>query len=190
MHEVEDDITSCRTELMTKCRDVTVGYVTKPECDEVSLKIQSLCWSTKLPPVACGKMHPGEKACEEVHPRDRLLQGAKGALCAPWVRIQKRKRTLYALNHNIYTTFDTQGTVECHDKVKTIVVDNPLETCEIEPQRTCKHVTKLVPRLVAAEECVDVPKEVCSRSKSNPRKIKKPVIKKWCYVPSKESGLE
>ena len=36
MHEVEDDITSCRTELMTKCRDVTVGYVTKPECDEVS----------------------------------------------------------------------------------------------------------------------------------------------------------
>ena len=85
---------------------------------------------------------------------------------------------------------DSQGTVECHDKVKTIVVDNPLETCEIEPQRTCKHVTKLVPRLVAAEECVDVPKEVCSRSKSNPRKIKKPVIKKWCYVPSKESGLE
>ena len=96
------------------------------------------------------------------------------------------------------------------------MVDNPLETCEIEPQRTCKHVTKLVPRLVAAEECVDVPKEVtftfqfaschmyskkslhfhfslsqvCSRSKSNPRKIKKPIIKKWCYVPSKESGLQ
>merc|ERR1712156_777221 len=34
VHEVEDDVTSCRTELMTKCRDVTVGYVTKPECDE------------------------------------------------------------------------------------------------------------------------------------------------------------
>ena len=45
VHEVEDDITSCRTELMTKCRDVTVGYVTKPECDEVSLKILIL---TKL----------------------------------------------------------------------------------------------------------------------------------------------
>ena len=38
-------------------------------------------------------MHPGEEACEEVHPRDRLLQGAQGALCAPWVRIQKCKRT-------------------------------------------------------------------------------------------------
>ena len=39
MHEVEDDVTSCRTELMTKCRDVTVGYVTKPECDEVSSRL-------------------------------------------------------------------------------------------------------------------------------------------------------
>jgi hypothetical protein len=36
VHEVEDDVTTCRTEQMTKCRDVTVGYVTKPECDEVS----------------------------------------------------------------------------------------------------------------------------------------------------------
>jgi hypothetical protein len=80
--------------------------------------------------------------------------------------------------------------VECHDKIKTIVVDNPLETCEIQPEKTCRHVTKLVPRLVAKEECVDVPKEVCSRSKTNPRRVKKPVIKKWCYVPSAESGLE
>ena len=33
-----DDIdipATSRTEQMTKCRDVTVGYVTKPECDEV-----------------------------------------------------------------------------------------------------------------------------------------------------------
>jgi hypothetical protein len=33
--EVEDDVTTCRTEQMTKCRDVTVGYGTKPGCDEV-----------------------------------------------------------------------------------------------------------------------------------------------------------
>jgi len=155
VHEVEDDITSCRTELMTKCRDVTVGYVTKPECDEWPVERCTL--ERKLV-----KKFTPETACYK-EPRE---------LCAP--------RGCGFRN----------GTVECHNKVKTIVVDNPLETCEIEPQRTCKHVTKLVPKLVAAEECVDVPKEVCSRSKSNPRKIKKPVIKKWCYVPSKESGLE
>jgi hypothetical protein len=40
-----------------------------------------------------------------------------------------------------------------------------------------------------AENCVDIPKEVCVRVRTNPRKVKKPVIKKWCYVPTEESGL-
>ena len=44
-------------------------------------------------------------------------------------------------------------------------------------------------RLKPTDNCVDVPKEVCVRVRTNPRKIKRPVIKKWCYVPSKESGL-
>jgi len=77
----------------------------------------------------------------------------------------------------------------CHDEIKTIVQDKPKEECSLEPQRTCKHVTKLVPKLSPTEECVDVPKEVCTRSRTNPRKVKKPVVKKWCYVPSEESGL-
>ena len=37
---------------------------------------------------------------------------------------------------------------------------------------------------------MDIPKEVCSRQKANPRKIKRPIIKKWCYTPSPESGLD
>merc|ERR1711874_943575 len=82
-----------------------------------------------------------------------------------------------------------QGAEECYDKVQTVVQDAPKEQCSLEPQRTCKHVTKLVPKLTPTEECVDVPKEVCTRSRTNPRKVKKPVVKKWCYVPSEESGL-
>jgi len=82
-----------------------------------------------------------------------------------------------------------QGEEECYDKTQTIVQDQPKEECSLEPQRTCKHVTKLVPKLSPTEECVDVPKEVCTRSRSNPRKVKKPVVKKWCYIPSEESGL-
>merc|ERR1712037_730113 len=77
----------------------------------------------------------------------------------------------------------------CYPKQQTIVQDAPKETCSLEPQRTCKHVTKLVPKLSPVEECVDVPKEVCTRSRTNPRPVKKPVVKKWCYVPSEESGL-
>merc|ERR1711892_429057 len=82
-----------------------------------------------------------------------------------------------------------EGAEECFDKTQTVVQDATKEQCSLEPQRTCKHVTKLVPKLEPTEECVDVPKEVCTRSRSNPRKVKKPVVKKWCYVPSEESGL-
>lgn len=81
------------------------------------------------------------------------------------------------------------GPEECFDRKATIVQEVPEETCNLEPQRECKHVTKLVPFLKPVEECVDIPKEVCSRSRKNPRKVQKPVIKKWCYVPTEQSGL-
>jgi len=76
------------------------------------------------------------------------------------------------------------GPEECHERTQTVVQEVPEETCNLEPQRICKHVTKLVPRLKARENCVDIPKEVCSRSRTNPRTVQKPVIKKWCYTPS------
>jgi len=69
------------------------------------------------------------------------------------------------------------------------VVDNPIEECDMEPIRTCKHVTKLVPRLVATQDCVDVPKEICARSKINPRRIRKPAIQKWCYTIEDDGAL-
>jgi len=81
------------------------------------------------------------------------------------------------------------GPEECFPKQETVVSEVPEETCNLEPQKECKHVTKLVPLLKPAEECVDIPKEVCSRSRTNPRKVQKPVVKKWCYVPTAESGL-
>merc|ERR1711942_90882 len=81
------------------------------------------------------------------------------------------------------------GPEECFPKQETVVTEVPEETCNLEPQKECKHVTKLVPLLKPAEECVDIPKEVCSRSRTNPRKVQKPVVKKWCYVPTAESGL-
>jgi hypothetical protein len=84
----------------------------------------------------------------------------------------------------------TEGAVECQDKVKTVIVDNPVEECDMEPLRTCKHVTKLVPQLEPRQECVDVPKEICARSRVNPKRVKKPSIQKWCYTPEKETGPE
>jgi len=81
------------------------------------------------------------------------------------------------------------GPEQCHDEVKTVVTDIPEEVCDLQPRRQCSHVTKLVPKLTPVEECVDVPKEVCQKSKGNPRTVLKPVTKKWCYTPTAESGL-
>jgi hypothetical protein len=81
------------------------------------------------------------------------------------------------------------GEEQCFDKTETVVQEVPEEQCTLEPQKECKQVTKLVPLLKPAEECVDIPKEVCVRQRTNPRRVQKPVIKKWCYTPSPESGL-
>merc|ERR1711953_737757 len=73
--------------------------------------------------------------------------------------------------------------------MKTIVQEVPKERCSLRAQPFCEFETKLVPVLKPVDNCVDVPKEVCVRMRTNPRKVKRPVIKKWCYVPTAESGL-
>lgn len=83
-----------------------------------------------------------------------------------------------------------EGEEECFDQIVTTIEEKPKETCTFDPQRSCKFVTELVPQLEPVEECVDVPKEVCSRAKMKARKVKKPVVKKWCYIPTKETGLK
>lgn len=81
------------------------------------------------------------------------------------------------------------GPRECRKEKKTVVQEQPEETCSLRAQPYCEYETKLVPVLKPRENCVDVPKEVCVRMRTNPRKVKKPVIKKWCYTPTEESGL-
>ena len=75
----------------------------------------------------------------------------------------------------------SEGPEECHDKVKTVIFDHPEEVCKLDPRKSCKFVTKLVPQLKRVENCIDVPKEICVRAEKNPRKVKYPVIRNWCY---------
>jgi len=81
------------------------------------------------------------------------------------------------------------GSEECYEKIMTIVIDVPLESCYLDPLRNCQKVTKLVPLLSPVQECVDVPKEICQKVKGNPQTVVKQVTKKWCYKPTPESGL-
>ena len=52
----------------------------------------------------------------------------------------------------------------------------------MEPQETCRFITKMVPHLRSREACVEVPQEVCGTSRA-PIKKKRPSIMNWCYIP-------
>ena len=73
--------------------------------------------------------------------------------------------------------------------MKTVVVDTPVEECDMEPREVCHHVTRLIPQLKPSRECVQVPKEVCSTSRVNPRTVQVPYIQNWCFLPEELPGL-
>ena len=73
-----------------------------------------------------------------------------------------------------------EGSEECHDKQIDSLVDVPEEICDLNPQKTCRLVTKLVPNLQPKEECTIVPKETCNLKFTNPSVEKKPLRTEWC----------
>ena len=80
-------------------------------------------------------------------------------------------------------TFE-EGPEECHDKVIASLVDTPEEQCDLNPQKTCRFVTKLVPKLSPKHECTIVPKETCILKFSQPRQVEKPLQTRWCLDPT------
>merc|ERR1712183_1238309 len=169
----------CRTEYETECW-------TKHEKHDVEDDVVS-CTTVK------------DKKCEP-----RTSGYTTEVICKEWPREVCTKETKTVTKYTPITGCDkiptevcapdgckfVPGEPHCYDKTQTIVQDAPKEECSLEPHRTCGHVTKLVPHLKPKEECTDVPKEVCTRSRvPKPDKVKRPVVKKWCYVPTEESGL-
>ena len=55
-----------------------------------------------------------------------------------------------------------------------------MEHCELQPQRHCSLITKLVPHLTTREVCKVIPKEICVLKLVNPHPVKKPITLKWC----------
>lgn len=73
-----------------------------------------------------------------------------------------------------------EGEEECHDKTITSLIDIPEEVCDLNPQKTCRFQTKLVPRLKPAHECTIIPQEVCNLKFTTPEVVQKPLKTKWC----------
>ncbi|XP_059082330.1 paternally-expressed gene 3 protein-like [Tigriopus californicus] len=76
-----------------------------------------------------------------------------------------------------------QGAPECHDKEIDVLIDVPEEVCDLNPQKTCRYVTKLVPRLKPEHECTVIPQEICNLKFTPPKSEKKPLKTKWCIDP-------
>jgi len=163
---------------------------------------QAECWTKQIP----HQVEDDVPECKTVHQqmcRDEVVGYTTNQVCEDWPHeecsIVKKAVTKYTPMtgcEKVPTELCApkgcgfkEGPEECHPVTKTVVAEKPEETCSLEPQVVCRHVTKLVPKLSPKEECVEVPKEVCTRQQTNPRKVKRPVIKKWCYTPSEESGL-
>lgn len=73
-----------------------------------------------------------------------------------------------------------EGPEECHDKKITSLVDVPEEVCDLNPQKTCRLQTKLVPSLKPEHECTIVPQEICNLRFTTPELKEKPLVTKWC----------
>merc|ERR1712215_583194 len=86
-------------------------------------------------------------------------------------------------------TFE-EGPEECHDKILASVVDVPEEVCDLNPQKTCRFVTKLVPSLSPEHECTIVPKETCVLKFSTPQQVAQPLQTKWCLDPTEPAPGE
>jgi len=84
------------------------------------------------------------------------------------------------------TKFEAVSSEECTNESTACNInysqDPPQEECVL-TEKVCTTTTKMVPRTEQAEDCVDVPKEVCTRSNANPQEITKKVVKRTCYNP-------
>jgi hypothetical protein len=73
-----------------------------------------------------------------------------------------------------------EGPEECHEKELTNLIDVPEEVCDLNPQKTCRLQTRLVPSLKPQHECTIIPQEVCNLKFTSPTLKKKPLLTKWC----------
>jgi len=73
-----------------------------------------------------------------------------------------------------------EGPEECHEKQIDSLVDIPEEVCDLNPQKTCRLQTKLVPSLKPKQECTIVPQETCTLNFSQPKMERKPLRTEWC----------
>lgn len=186
-YEVEQDEPVCRMEIMKKCNDVTIqlpedavnGRLGRQEDTDSATEAPEDDGTTQPQPNPTNTITVDQK-CEEWPVQKCTLEKRLVKKVHPETACNKIPKEVCAPNNCALTP----GEEVCRDESRTQMQQIPEEDCDIQPEEQCHMEATLVPRLVPKPNCVKVPKEVCVNSKINPRVVKKPVIKEWCYRPS------
>jgi len=80
-----------------------------------------------------------------------------------------------------------EGEQVCQDRMVDSLTQVPEETCDLQPQETCRPVTRLVPSLRPTQECATVPREVCTLQPGQQEEVSRPLVTEWCL---EEPGLQ
>eukprot|EP00090_Calanus_glacialis_P026734 TRINITY_DN4202_c0_g1_i3.p1 TRINITY_DN4202_c0_g1~~TRINITY_DN4202_c0_g1_i3.p1 ORF type:complete len:782 (-),score=199.72 TRINITY_DN4202_c0_g1_i3:517-2862(-) len=209
-HEVEQDEPVCKMVIERKCNDVRVpvpgstGFLRRKRRQAVDDNgVPALNDDSGLPALSDDSgLGPGGdfpaidgnqlealsdndllsigEECEEWPVQKCTLEKKLVKKVNPETSCQKMPREICAPGNCIVQKADKT----CRKENKSLVQNIPTEDCDLEPQENCKMETVLVPRLIQQPNCIKVPKEICINAKSNPKKVKKPVVKEWCYKPS------
>lgn len=186
-YEVEQDEPVCKMEIMKKCNDVTIqlpedavnGRLGRQEDTDSATEAPEDDGTTQPQPNPTNTITVDQK-CEEWPVQKCTLEKRLVKKVHPETACNKIPKEVCAPNNCALTP----GEEVCRDESRTQMQQIPEEDCDIQPEEQCHMEATLVPRLVPKPNCVKVPKEVCVNSKINPRVVKKPVIKEWCYRPS------
>jgi len=207
-HEVEQDEPVCEMVIERKCNDVRVpvpgstGFLRRKRRQAVDDDgVPALTDDAAVTPDGNG-LGPGSdfpeidgnqlqalsdkdllsigEECEEWPIQKCTLEKKLVKKVNPETSCQKMPREICAPGNCVVKSQDKV----CRTETRNLVQNIPSEECDLEPQENCKMETVLVPRLIQQPNCIKVPKEICVNAKSNPKKVKKPVVKEWCYKPS------
>jgi len=210
-HEVEQDEPVCKMVTERKCNDVRVpvpgstGFLRRNRRQAVDDNgVPALTDDTGLTPALTDDsgLGPGGdfpeidgnqlqdlsdkdllsigEECEEWPVQKCTLEKKLVKKVNPETSCQKMPREICAPGNCLVQKSDKV----CRSENRNLIQNIPSEECDLEPQENCKMETVLVPRLIQQPNCIKVPKEICVNAKTNPKKVKKPVVKEWCYKPS------
>jgi len=163
----------CETVFEAECK--TTYHVHEVEEDQPNCNIQMM---EKCRDITIG--YTTEQKCDKWPQQVCTLEKVMSKSTTPETKCEKRPREICGPGPCPMVKSKTSS---CRTVIETVIHDKPEETCDLKPKKDCKFVTKQIPYLKPAEECVDIPREICVRAKVNPRKIKRPIVKKWCYTP-------